>query len=207
MGVRLVGDALRPDWCILSDRARLVLVQMCYVARDHGTPTQPARQYFAGHRALILNVLGKDPDTLSKSNLDTSEKYIQRAIQELRKAGAITLVHAAAPRQNAVYEVHPNNFPGLNQEPLPVDNSQPPPVDNSRPARRNGGHIDPPNGGHIDPPILDEWGTNTSRNGGHIDPPRSVYEESTKRHLEEHHPTQPSAKVSPAALNSLWITR
>ena len=102
MGIRLVGLALNPSWCVLSERARLVLVQMCYVARDLGTSQQAGGQYFGGHRALIISVLGKDPDALSESNLRTNEKYIQRAIQELKKAGAVTVVTAGARRHRGL---------------------------------------------------------------------------------------------------------
>ena len=31
MGIRLVGYALSPNWSHLSERARLVLAQMCYM--------------------------------------------------------------------------------------------------------------------------------------------------------------------------------
>ena len=34
MGIRLVGYALSANWSHLSERARLVLAQMCYVAKD-----------------------------------------------------------------------------------------------------------------------------------------------------------------------------
>ena len=34
MGIRLVGCALSASWAHLSERARLVLAQMCYVAKD-----------------------------------------------------------------------------------------------------------------------------------------------------------------------------
>ena len=32
MGIRLVGAALSANWSHLSERARLVLAQMCYIA-------------------------------------------------------------------------------------------------------------------------------------------------------------------------------
>jgi hypothetical protein len=199
MGVRLVGAALNPAWAGLSDRARLVLLQMCYVARDQGTSTQAARLYFGGHKALIISVLGKDPDTLTRSNLETSEKVIARVVKELKSAGAVVLVSSSAPGRTAIYEVHPERFPNLNQDPLPVDNSQVP--------RGNGGHPAPPNGGHPAPPISEEWGVAGDRNGGHPAPPRGEHRGEQKSDLKRNHPTQPPAQLSPAAPSTLWKTR
>ncbi|MBK7823591.1 MAG: hypothetical protein IPJ61_21630 [Tessaracoccus sp.] len=198
MGIRLVGLALNPSWCVLSDRARLVLLQMCYVARDQGTATTAGGQYFGGHDNLIISVLGKNPDALTKSNRETCEKYIQRAIKELKKTGAVTLVTSSAPGHQAVYDLHPNRFPNLGQEPLPVDNSAAP--------SGNGGHIDPPYAGHIDPPIRRERRTNTSLNTGHIDPPRGEQLGEQEGHLEEHQPTEPPTQLWAEPVPSLWIT-
>ena len=122
MGVRLVGEALRPDWCILSDRARLVLVQMCYVARDRATADTAAQVYFGGHRALIRDVLGLDVDTLTRTQTETAERTIKRTIKELKDAGAVSLVSHPTKGQRAIYAVHPGHFPGLTQQPLPVEN-------------------------------------------------------------------------------------
>ena len=199
MGIRLVGLALNPSWAILSDRARVVLLQMCYVARDQGTAQTAGGQYFGGHDNLIISVLGKDPDALSPAAKATAKTYIKRAIKELKVAGAVSLMTSSAPGHQAVYNLHPNRFPNLGQEPLPVDNSA---------ARsNNGGHIDPPNRGHLDPPIPDEWGTNTSLNGGHLDPPRGEHRGEQEGHLEEHQPTQVATQVWSDAVPDLWITR
>jgi len=198
MGIRLVGLALNPSWCVLSDRARLVLLQMCYVARDQGTEQTAGGQYFGGHDGLIISVLGKDPDALSSAAKATARTYIKRAIKELKDAGAVTLVTSSARRHQAVYALHPNRFPSLVGAPHPVDNS--------RPARTNGGHIDPPYGGHVDPPIPGEWGTNTSLNGGHMDPPLSEYRGEQERHLEQDQPTEPPTQLWAEPVPSLWIT-
>jgi hypothetical protein len=188
MGVRLVGDALRPDWCILSDRARLILLQMCYVARDKATPEQAAALYFGGHRTLIISVLGRDPERMDEVAYSTAKRAIERAIQELKKAGAITLASASSPGRTAVYEVHPNNFPHLNQDALPVDNS---------PARpQNGRHPAPANGRHPAPAISEEWPTNPVPNGRHPAPARGEHRGEQERHLERNHPTQPPAQLS-----------
>ena len=172
MGIRLVGLALNPSWCVLSDRARVVLLQMCYVARDQGTEQTAGGQYFGGHDGLIISVLGKDPDALSSAAKATARTYIKRAIKELKDAGAVTLVTSSARRHQAVYALHPNRFPGLVGAPHPVDNS--------RPARTNGGHIDPPYGGHIDPPIPTNGGQIRPLMGDTWTPPYLNTEESKK---------------------------
>lgn len=200
MGVRLVGEALRPDWCILSDRARLVLVQMCYVARDRATADTAAGLYFGGQPALIHSVLGLDMESLSPSELDTARQLIKRAVKELRDAGAITLLSHPAKGQKAVYQVHPNHYPNLQQEALPVDNSPTPtPV---------GGHPRTPLGGHPRTPYPGFRGSPTyPLRGSPTYPLNHLYREETKEDLKENHPTQPTAQLWPDAPSDLWITR
>lgn len=120
MGVRLVGLALAPDWSVLSDRARLVLVHMAYTAKDSTSNGHAAGTFWAGHSALIVGVLGLDPDSLSGPELEAAQHKIKRAIQELKQAGAITLTSTATRGRTAVYRVHPDRFPGVYE---PVDNS------------------------------------------------------------------------------------
>ena len=199
MGIRLVGLALNPSWCVLSERARLVLLQMCYVARDLGTAQTASGQYFGGHANLIISVLGKDPDALTRSNRETCERSIQRAIKELKQAGAVSLVTASAPGHQAVYALHPNRFPNLGQEPLPVDNSDAP-ANNTR-------HLDPPYARHPAPGVKTEHPTKSTPNTRHLDPPRSDYKESNSRHLKEDQPTQPATQLWADAVPDLWITR
>ena len=200
MGVRLVGEALRPDWCILSDRARLVLVQMCYVARDRATADTAAQVYFGGHRELIRTVLGLDPDALTATQLDTAERAVKRAVKELKDAGAITLVSHPVKGQRAVYQVHPNHYPDLQQEELPVDNSAA--------ATTVGGHQRPPLGGHPAPPYSGVRGTlSTPLRGAPSVPPNYLDKDRDQGHLKRNHPTQPTAQLWPDAPSDLWITR
>lgn len=110
MGIRLVGYALSTHWSHLSERARLVLAQMCYVAKDTSTNGHAPGTYWGGHHALIVSVLGKDPDALSAAELEVAERMMRRAFQELTRAGAITLEIPAARGRMAVYRVHPDQF-------------------------------------------------------------------------------------------------
>lgn len=110
MGIRLVGYALSANWAHLSERARLVLAQMCYVAKDTTTNGHAPATYWGGHHALIISVLGKDPDALSPGELIAAQKAIKRAIRELSDAGALTLQTPAARGRTAVYRVHPDDF-------------------------------------------------------------------------------------------------
>lgn len=108
MGIRLVGAALSANWSHLSERARLVLAQMCYVAKDVSTAGHAPSTYWGGHQALIVSVLGKDPTTISDAELVAAEKMIKRAIRELKDAGAVTLESPASRGRHAVYRVHPD---------------------------------------------------------------------------------------------------
>ena len=108
MGIRLVGYALSTHWSHLSERARLVLAQMCYVAKDVSTAGHAPSTYWGGHQSLILLVLGQDPETLSEAELRTAQRKVKRAIQELKDAGAVTLESPASRGRHAVYRVHPD---------------------------------------------------------------------------------------------------
>ena len=67
MGIRLVGYALSANWAHLSERARLVLAQMCYVAKDTSTNGHAPGTYWGGHQTLIITVLGQDPSRVAPS--------------------------------------------------------------------------------------------------------------------------------------------
>lgn len=110
MGIRLVGAALSANWSHLSERARLVLAQMCYVAKDVSSNGHAPGTYWGGHESLILLVLGKDPATLSPTELDTARRAIKRAIHELKEAGALTLQCPASRGRTAIYRVHPDQI-------------------------------------------------------------------------------------------------
>lgn len=196
MGVRLVGEALNPAWAGLSDRARLILLQMAYVARDKAAEGRAAGVYFGGHRSLIVNVLGEDPDRLDQAALDLAEQKIKRAVQELKKAGAITLIVSPSRGRNAVYEVHPDRFPGLT------------PVDNQNPPGKKGGHPMTPTGGHPMTPNLAEWGSPHDEKGGHPMTPLIPEEQENKNDDQQsHHPTEPTDQLRPERTRDLWKTR
>ncbi len=200
MGVRLVGEALRQDWCVLSDRARLVLLQMCYVARDRATADTAAQVYFGGHKELMKTVLGLDPDRLTGTQLDTAERAVKRAIKELKDAGAITLLSHPVKGQRAVYQVHPGHYPNLQQETLPVDNSPATPT--------VGGHQRPPLGGHPAPPYSAFRGTpSTPLRGAPSVPPNYLDKNQEQGDLKGNHPTQPPTELWAAPVPDLWITR
>lgn len=198
MGIRLVGLALNPSWCVLSDRARLVLLQMCYVARDLGTAQTAGGQYFGGHANLIISVLGKDPDALDEAALRTAKRTIERAIKELKDAGAVTVVSSSARHHQAVYGLHPNRFPNLGEEPLPVDNSQP--------VRTNGTHPAPAYGTHPAPAIKRDWHTPSTANGTHPAPAQGEQGGEQERHLQQDQPTEPPTQLWAEPVPSLWIT-
>ena len=110
MGIRLVGCALSASWAHLSERARLVLAQMCYVAKDVSANEHAPGVYWGGHHALIITVLGQDPEALSEVEMRTAERKIRRAIQELKDAGAVTLQSSASRGRMAIYRVHPDKI-------------------------------------------------------------------------------------------------
>lgn len=110
MGIRLVGAALSANWSHLSERARLVLAQMCYVAKDVSSNGHAPSTYWGGHHTLIVTVLGLDPNALSPAELAVAERKIRRAIQELTQAGALSLQVPAARGRMAVYRVHPDKI-------------------------------------------------------------------------------------------------
>ena len=169
---------------------------MCYVARDRATADTAAGLYFGGQPALIHSVLGLDMESLSPSELDTARQLIKRAVKELRDAGAITLLSHPVKGQKAVYQVHPNHYPNLQQEALPVDNSPTPtPVGVT--------HATPQ--GSPTPPIR-ALGSPTPPQGV-TTYPHHLYREETKEDLKENHPTQPTAQLWPDAPSDLWITR
>lgn len=170
MGIRLVGEALNPSWSQLSDRARLVLLHMAYSAKDTSSNGHAAGTYWAGHATLIVSVLGLDPDELDRLKLENAEKMIQRAVRELRLAGAISTIATGSRGSNAVYQLHPDRYPGLTLDdteptPEPVAETQPTPQHTTRTKVRNG-HRHPvhntpqpvDNSAAADQ-IVEEWGT------------------------------------------------
>ena len=117
MGIQLVGAAMQPYWAGLSDKARLCLLRMCYIAKDS------ERLYWGGHDVLMIDVLGRTA-AMSATERASSQRMIRKYIKELTAAGAIKPVVAAGGGRRAYYELTPGNF-----TPMPVDNSA---VDNSR---------------------------------------------------------------------------
>lgn len=173
MGIKLVGDALNPDWHVLSDRARLILIHMSYVAKDTSSNGHAAGVYWAGHKTLMINVLGIDPDQLTEQEFDAADAKIQRAMRELRHAGAVTVLRSASRGSNTEYEVTPGRFPGTVASPDPVtEPAEPvqrkPHKTQRKPTRPKGtnGHAhpvhEPPlpvDNSTSDDVIVQEWGT------------------------------------------------
>lgn len=92
MGIRLVGAALSANWSHLSERARLVLAQMCYVAKDVSTAGHAPSTYWGGHQALILLVLGQDPETLSEAELRTAQRMAGNGVVRQQAVAALRLM-------------------------------------------------------------------------------------------------------------------
>ncbi len=105
MGVHLVAAACGPEWAHLSDRARVVLFHMAIAALDTDNGETPAATWWKGLDSLILDVLGLDPGELSSTAKKTAFRKIQRAVQELREAGAIELLQQGHNGHPSVYRV------------------------------------------------------------------------------------------------------
>lgn len=191
MGIRLVGAALNPDWAHLSDRAHRVLVHMCYVAKDAATNGQAAATYWAGHDVLILTCLDVDPDKLSQTEHDTAARKIKRAIQELKEAGAVTLISAASRGRTAVYRLTITPWSDTTQ---PVDNSE-----TGHRATEERGALRDPLFGHPAPPINGERGALRGLNGGRSAPPRGEHRGEQLERGQIQDPTQPPAQLSSTA--------
>ena len=189
MGIRLVGAALLPDWAHLSDRAHRVLVHMCYVAKDTATNGHAPATYWGGHDVLILTCLGVDPDQLGEAAHDTAARKIKRAIQELKDAGALTLMSPASRGRHAVYRLHLTPW---SDDLRPVDNSAP--ADQLAEER---GTRSTPLSGHPAPPIRAERGVLRGQKGGRSAPPRGEHVGEQEELGAIHHPTQPPAQLSP----------
>lgn len=110
MGIRLVTQALSPQWGHLSETARLVLIAMCHTALDKPHGTTPARRYFGGHEQLILTITGqdsRDPDWAGSDQHVAAQRRMKRAMRQLVDSGAVEVITRANGKQKAVYEVLP----------------------------------------------------------------------------------------------------
>lgn len=109
LGIQLVTASQHPHWATrLSSPARLVLAIMCRVALDtaNANGDKPAL-YFGGHEMLVLHLTGASP---SDPGFRAGKRKVERAVSELRAAGAVRLERAGRPGRNAVYEVRPSNL-------------------------------------------------------------------------------------------------
>ena len=100
MGLKLAQRALSPIWCGLSERARLVLVHMSITAMDRSTPKQQAGHYFAGNKHLAQVLYGVDDPT------EWQLQQVKRALSELRKAGAVTVIRPGMNGRKPVYRIN-----------------------------------------------------------------------------------------------------
>lgn len=120
MGYQLMSLALAFEG--VSDRARLTLAIMGRAAYDPGQKTpHPACLYWAGTDKLIREVLQVEPEQCSPSERRAHARTVQRALAELREAGAIEVEKIGRRGYHSEYRllIGPGTLPGLE----PVDNS------------------------------------------------------------------------------------
>lgn len=109
MGIALVKAAGHPRWSGLSPFAWRVWVLMCTVALD---PTglsseREPRTYYGGHDSLVLNAVGLNP---GDAGYPSARRRVERAVRELREAGAIRLVNTPRSNHRANYTLHPDDL-------------------------------------------------------------------------------------------------
>lgn len=108
MGTELVKAALHPRWAGLSPFARLVWIEMCMRTIDpnQDDPREP-RLYYGGHGFLVGATLGRDPeDDLYAAGV----RRVERALKELREAGAVRSLNKPRAGTRANYTVHPDDL-------------------------------------------------------------------------------------------------
>lgn len=187
MGIRLIGSALMPDWSGLSDRAFRVLIHMAYTAKDTATNGHAAATHWAGHEALIIAVLGLDPDQLSDAEREAADKKIQRAIRELKAAGALEVISSGSRGRVPVYRLHVHPW----EDTKPVDNSRA----DTLPLEERWTPSDPLSGHQVSTFSPERW-TNPVPKGGHPVSPRGEQLGEQERRGAIQDPTQPPAQLS-----------
>lgn len=114
MGYQLVAEALLPQWAVLPERERLVLVIMCRHALDEPRDGNPSRLYFGGHDLLLLALEGQAWPREHPRHRPAMER-VRRALRRLEEAGAVRREVTATHGRKARYELLPR------QACLPVD--------------------------------------------------------------------------------------
>lgn len=106
MGIDLVKAAHLPEWSSLGLAARYVLDLMCAKALDTPNPAgDEPRRYFAGTDYLVLVLTGSrrgDP------GYQAGKRKVERALLELRRAGAIEELERGRPGHYARYKLMPD---------------------------------------------------------------------------------------------------
>lgn len=101
MGSQLAKAAHREELAgRVSDRARLVLNHMCWMARDTPSADQPAAEYWEGHIALGYVLLG-----LEAGPTKAGQNAVRRAVKELVDAGLIERIGQGVGTQRARYKI------------------------------------------------------------------------------------------------------
>lgn len=107
MGIALVKAAGHPRWSVLSASAWRVWVLMCTVSLDATDDGREPRTYYGGHQQLVLQSSGLAP---GDDGYSAALRRVERAMKELRAAGAVRLVNQPRSGHRANYTVHPDDL-------------------------------------------------------------------------------------------------
>ena len=84
----------------LTDRARLALDHMCWLARDTPSEEQPAAEYWGGHVSIGMALLG-----LEKGGTKSGQNAVRLAVAELLAAGLIEKIEGGTGRHRTRYRI------------------------------------------------------------------------------------------------------
>ncbi len=103
-----------PQWAPLSATARLVLSFMCRYALDtrNAAGAEPGI-YFGGHEQLVFHLTGAVP---GDPHYGAGVRRVERAVSDLRKAGAVHLDTPARPGRRAVYRMRVHDLLTIQDE-------------------------------------------------------------------------------------------
>lgn len=116
MGMKLVGLVLTKWAPYVPDRAFRVLTRMAMTALDEASEKMPASLYFGGRDLLIACLNAERSGTI-----DSLERTLKRAINDLIRLGAIERTNRAYSGERAVYRLTLEKPIRIDE--LPVDNS------------------------------------------------------------------------------------
>jgi hypothetical protein len=110
MGISLVKAAGDQRWAGLTSSARLVLMLMCTIALDRKSAEDDERvpgMFYGGRDLLVLQTSGLSP---GDTGYPSAKRKVERAIGELRRAGAVRLVNNPRAGRRACYTLHPDDL-------------------------------------------------------------------------------------------------